>query len=226
MGREGIRRRRKARTPVYKEEKSSWRDKLHPFFIRMAEMNKNIFELSASSSQQDRDEAERLKRNPPQELFDEAERLHDEFERDGKFKYNAVGRMLGLGEVAPGSTISLDQFMLARFAFFKYGKTIPELLAERNAGSWKASQQLLGVQHDYEAWAFGKLNVDEQQFKLDVDHFLIVVGGLNLGIEALTPGELADCLDELCPCGKPHYPENVRKLRIRILKWLEQNKSA
>ena len=44
--------------------------------------------------------------------------------------------------------------------------------------------------------------------------------GLDLGIEALSAEELADCFDELCACGKRHTPDNLRKLRTRLLQFL------
>ena len=42
--------------------------------------------------------------------------------------------------------------------------------------------------------------------------------GLELGFRVLSPAELADCYDEMCNCGKSHDPENMNKLRARVIK--------
>ena len=40
--------------------------------------------------------------------------------------------------------------------------------------------------------------------------------GLSFGLEKLTPDELKQCLDEICPCGQWHSTEYLKKLRGRI----------
>jgi hypothetical protein len=49
-----------------------------------------------------------------------------------------------------------------------------------------------------------------------------MAAGLDFGLDILTANELADCFDALCTCGaKQHDPENLRKLRTRILQSLK-----
>jgi hypothetical protein len=64
------------------------------------------------------------------------------------------------------------------------------------------------------------------KFKTDLDHFDLMVFGTDLGLEPLSDEELAECFDELCPCGKEHYGENLRKLRTRIDKQFPQSKPS
>jgi hypothetical protein len=42
--------------------------------------------------------------------------------------------------------------------------------------------------------------------------------GIDLGLDNLTPFELSDCLNEICPCGQRHSPQYYKKRRT----WLKQ----
>jgi len=59
-------------------------------------------------------------------------------------------------------------------------------------------------------------------FKFDSHHIQIMLAGLKLGLRDLSPSELADCYDELCNCGKPHDPENINKLRTRVIAMMDR----
>ncbi len=54
------------------------------------------------------------------------------------------------------------------------------------------------------------------KLKFSLDHFQIITEGLDFGFDKLTADELADCLDEICPCDQKHSPEYLKKLRTRI----------
>ena len=101
--------------------------------------------------------------------------------------------------------------MLAWFAWNRYGKTFKQLLEEDRNG---VRQSSLGV--------FGGIETDPEniEFKRDREHQVLIQYGLSLGIESISAEELADCFDELCPCGKTHSPENLRKLRARVVEFL------
>jgi hypothetical protein len=58
-------------------------------------------------------------------------------------------------------------------------------------------------------------------FKGNSDHCEILELGLNLGLNALTAEELADCFEEVCPCGEPHDADALKKLRARVCKRLQ-----
>ena len=71
----------------------------------------------------------------------------------------------------------------------------------------------MAVHRDY--WKY-RNGANYENLKLKFSHFGIIWQGLNFGFDALTPDELADCLDEICPCGQKHSPEYFKKLRTRI----------
>ena len=52
----------------------------------------------------------------------------------------------------------------------------------------------------------------------DLEHFDLMIFGIDPGLETLSNEELASCFDELCPCEGPHFGENLRKFRDRINK--------
>jgi hypothetical protein len=107
-----------------------------------------------------------------------------------------------------------------KLVFLKYGITFRDLIwkidIENNS---QAHRQLMAVHRDF--WRYkskGKDFKDLKDLKLKFhwDHFEIITHGFDFGIEHLTLYELADCLDEICPCGKKHSPEYLKKLRKSI----------
>jgi len=189
----------------------------------MAEYQKTIDKLNESSSTADREEAQRLARGPlPAHLVKEALRLNRQLERSGGLRYQARIHMLGLEDLPAGSTISTGDYMFRAMCWYKYGKTIKELLEQSNAGSPKASTQLLNLMRDYDRWRFGKPHRRQSGSKFDLNHHSLMTSGLDWGMDRLTADELADCFDELCSCGKEHAAENLRKLRDRIIKALQR----
>jgi hypothetical protein len=200
-----------------------WRKKVHPYFVEMMEQYKQIEPLGRSRWKEDRDRAQQQwARSPHEELRKKAQEVGDEFRRSGKVLHDFAGKILDLDP----STVqepSDEQFMLCWLSWFKYGKTWRRLNSERNAGNWEASQQILAILGDYEKWTFGRLDPNDMRFKMDRPHFTLMASGLDFGLETFTANELADCFDALCTCGvEQHDPENLRKLRARILRSLEE----
>lgn len=179
-------------------QKPTWKSKLDPFFLRVAEFHRKI--------------AETHKINPREyrSLLKEARRRH-------KPSFKPGLRLLGLESLPEGSTISWGELMLRRICRYKYNTTPEELLRKRNAGDFKAARKFIQLCLDYENWAFGKWDARPESFKSKPDHHLLISLGLHFGIQNLTQSELADCFNEICPCGdKEHSEESLRKLRIKI----------
>jgi hypothetical protein len=191
---------------------------VHPFFIKIAEYQKKVSLLTRSGTSSDREEADRLTREIPAELMQEAEILHDEMKPAGKIRHRALLTILGAESYSPGTVISQGDYTFHWLCWFRFCKTAEQVVREYESGSLKAARQLHRVSMEYDEWRFGKLDPNELKFKTDVDHFDLMTSGLDLGLENLTPLELSSCFDELCPCGAPHVQENLSKLRFRILK--------
>ena len=202
-----------------------WRKKVHPYFVELMEQYKQIEPLGRSPWKEDRDKAQQWARGPHEELGRKAREVGDEFCKSGKVLHDFASKILDLDWEDPSAVKepSDEQFMRSWLSWFKYGKTWRQLQNERNAGNWEASQQRMAVLEDFERWKFGRLDPNDMRFKMDRPHFILMASGLDFGLDTLTANELADCFDALCTCGiEQHDPENLRKLRTRILRSLEE----
>jgi hypothetical protein len=201
----------------------NWKDKVHPFFLRSAEHNKKTLKLLASANTNERREVQRLVRNPPAELIEEAHRMHDAQNSAERDRANADLAIYGIDPSQRGTTVSEAQFMQGWFAWSKYRRTLEELVEGDAAGDEKSSKQLMSVMEDFQKWRYGKLDPNKMKFKTDSAHTLLMSFGLDLGIQSLSPGELADCFDEYCTsCMDGHDAENLTKLRNRLVQQRER----
>ncbi len=106
---------------------------------------------------------------------------------------------------------------LFRFlVFLKHGITFRQLIRQVDIEkSEDAHRKLMSVHRDY--WRiqtgekFGNLKL-----KFSWDHFDLITHGLDFGLNELDEHELADCLDEICPCRLRHSPAYLKKLRMAI----------
>ena len=211
---------KKTRRPrVRISELSNWRTKVDPLYIRIFEEYRKIVDLSRSPSPVDREEAERLKRNPPEDLLAAVRQAGEERRRSGVV--TPIASTI-LGPTDPSQALADASFMIHWLAWNKWGKTLEQLVAEDRRGVQKSSSQLLAVQQEFQNWRYGKQDAEDVKTKFDREHWTLIMWGLNMGVETLTQEELADFANDVCLCGcKQHSPENLRKLRTRILKFLE-----
>lgn len=100
--------------------------------------------------------------------------------------------------------------------FLKYGVTFRELICEiATKKDSAAHRKLMSVHRDY--WRFlSGVPLQDMKLRFGSDHFHVVTQGFDFGFDRLTPEELADCLDEICPCSQKHSPDYLKKLRARI----------
>jgi hypothetical protein len=148
--------------------------------------------------------------------------MHDAISPAERPQHDAYLSIYGITDAPEGGTMSEGQFTMGWLAFNKFGKSIVELVQGDAAGDEKSSRQLLSVQKAYQDWRYGKLDVNKMPFKFDSHHIQIMQAGLELGFRVLSPAELADCYEEMCTCGKSHDPENINKLRTRVIKIMDR----
>ena len=195
----------------------SWKAKLHPTFVKAAEYQKKVLLLMRSDSSADKEAASRLSVDLPPDLAREADALYNEMAASGKPRRQSSVLIYGLEGVPSGTTISEEHYTLHWLCWFKYNKTYKKLQQEYSGGDFRAAKQLHQLNLEFDKWRFGITDSNKLKFKTDLDHFDLIIAGLDLGLQNLTPSELAECFDTLCPCGSPHFPENLSKLRKRIL---------
>jgi len=102
-----------------------------------------------------------------------------------------------------------------QLVFLKYGITFRDLVAEIETNR-EAYEKLIAVHRDYYRMLSGQVPLDRLKLKFNSKHFSIILQGLDFGFKELTEFQLADCLDEICPCGKSHSAEYSKKLRAQI----------
>lgn len=195
---------------------------MHPFFVRMIEYHNRVLQLLASPNETERAEGKRLQAHPPPDLIEEACRLHDALPEDVRRRNEAHRLIYGITDPREGIVISHGQFVLGWLAWNRFGRPIVEIVEGDAAGDEASSRQLASITKDYQAWRYGKLDPNMMRFKFDEQHNMLLRVGLDLGLESLSEEELADCFDALCKCGKRHTPDNLRKLRTRLLKTVER----
>jgi hypothetical protein len=214
----GNKKTRRARVRI--PEPRNWRTKVDPLYVRIFELYRTIVDLSRSNSPADREEAERLKRNPPEDLLEAMRQAGEELRKTGGSVLPLASTILGSSDT--GLALADAGFMIHWLAWNKWGKTLEQLIDEDRRGVEKSSRQLLSVQQEFQRWRYGKQDAEDVQTKFDREHWTLIMWGLDMGVQKLTQEELADFANDVCLCGsKQHLPENLRKLRTRILKFLE-----
>src|SRR5437899_6026468 len=138
---------------------SDWRAKVHPLYLRILQQYRKIVDLSQSPSAEDRQEAERLKRNPPEKLLEDVRRLGEERRRSGGTVRPVAATILGSDDA--DMALSDPNFMQHWLAWTKCGQTLEHLVQEDRAANEKSSRQLQNVRADFQKWRYGKLNAEE-----------------------------------------------------------------
>jgi len=104
--------------------------------------------------------------------------------------------------------------------FFKRNRTPRWLASEKEKeGNLRAHKQLVRAEDEF--WCLLNGHGPVPPFKVDQPHTDLLELGLHLGLKVLTAEELADCFDEVCPCGEIHDADALKKQRGRVLKDLE-----
>jgi hypothetical protein len=102
-----------------------------------------------------------------------------------------------------------------QLVFMKHGITFRELICQMEIHKRPAAhRKLMAVHRDY--WKLITKGPADLKLTFKWDHFSLIIQGLDFGLDQLTPDELADCLDEICPCGLRHFPGYIKKVRTRI----------
>jgi hypothetical protein len=148
----------------------------------MAEFQKRVLLLTRSDSAAEREEAQRLTREMPEELVQEAEKAYRKLQSRGALRYQHIGTIFGARGRPPESSLSEEEYTFRYFCWFRYNRLPEELMAEYNLGSFKAAKQLHGLRLEFDKWRFGKLDPNKLKFKTDVDHFDLIAFGLDWGV--------------------------------------------
>lgn len=123
-------------------------------------------------------------RDFPPEQFVLARSLGDHIECSRGFDFRFF-KVLGFEDLSPGSEISFGEFLLRYLCWLKYSTPLPELIRQRDSGSWSASQKLLRVQSLYEKVVFDRVNLNDERALTLRAHMTMMRLGLHFGIDTL-----------------------------------------
>lgn len=114
-----------------------------------------------------------------------------------------------------------DAVGVAEWAHFQRHRTAMKVdLEKRQQKDWPAGRRILRTLSDLERLRCGQRI---QPFKGDLEHSSMFQTMWGLGLEKLSPEELADVFDWYCPCGsKEHDPEALKKQRNRFKRLLSE----
>jgi hypothetical protein len=102
--------------------------------------------------------------------------------------------------------------------FLEHGITFRELVTRAETDR-EAHDMLLRVHRDWYRMRWEGRSFEAMKLRFNLDHFGIIVDGIDYGLEKLDEAELAECLDDICPCGrKRHSVDYLKKRRLEILK--------
>lgn len=133
---------------------------------------------------------------------------------------DALGMILADGPSCwPPSDREMDQGFVEFLHWRRFDEPLWIDLRKENAGDMSALKRILRTTEDHERIRFRKGIKPAQG---DPEHALLFEVGLDLGLSALTAEELADCFEAICPCGKEHDADALKKQRFRKQKALQK----
>jgi len=198
-------------------ERNEWRKRVDPVFVQYWSATKKLIVVGPKNRAEKKrafDElsaASRLMPNAPPKVQNPiSARVWAEIHRplDGETWPHG-------GE--PGKAYAVNPEASSFFrdlVFLQLGISYRELItrAERESN---AHRVLLRIHRDYYrfCWECGFKGL---RLKFNLDHFRIIVQGLDYGLNSLNEIELASCFDEICPCAQVHSGEYLKKLRRRV----------
>ena len=202
----------------------SWKQKVHPLFIEIAGAYRGtVKELLA------------LGKQPPVEKVADIEaqfqqKTHAIRTRYAQAQYTPTMAdpldiiFVDAGPSSwPPSQSDMNQRFLELLYWKRFGEPLWIALQKAEGGDLKAFGRVYRVAEDFERLRFGKGPI--KTAKGDPDHGALLELGLDLGLSIMGPEELADCFDIVCPCGKVHDADALKKQRSRKQKAIQKAKN-
>lgn len=215
---------------------SSFRPRLEPWFIDLAQLLKEQAAARVDEPEP-KSKAGHISGENQSQLIKSPPAVLPAFPR-------TVGEMFGLltnwgdprlreavkatQQKAPNEALTIDsnQVLPNMISLLKYHATVPELQRGEMKGDKKAGRRMVETLDVYNRWMHDQLPRGGVRFKTNPHHNLLMLYGLGGGLDRLTSQELADFFDEFCPCGQTHTLEVLRRLRRKLIKVLERGHEA
>jgi len=194
-----------------KKRQASIEEKCHPAIFEMAQLWKGS-EIARKA----------MGPNPPHKLIagiqDRVEKrlteIHRKYSGPVQPEPNRFAAQVIFSDEALKS--ESDGIGIAESIHFQRHKTPAKRDAEKmRAKDWKASRRIQRTIADLEQLRCGQGPIEP--FKGNVEHWSMFELLWGMGLEKLTPEELAIFFDKYCPCdSETHAPDTLKKLRARF----------
>src|SRR6185437_5567377 len=109
--------------------------------------------------------------------------------------------------------LSDDYGKIEQLHWMRHGTSLKADVAKMQAEDFKASARIRRTWNDLEELRQGH---DIRPFKNNLEHANVFQILWGLGIEKLSPTELADFFDRYCPCGHDHDLKALKNQRKRF----------
>lgn len=187
-------------------------NKLHPAFIEIAGLRRALVEAMREKPSSKRIEAVR------RVLADAVRKRYELLQR---YPDLSPGPSWGHVKAAGYRYPSKEEKIAGAFAWFFFKRfRIPLAVAmeKERAGDLDAHKQIVRATDEFWQLQHGFRVLP---FKVHEIHSDLMELGFGLGLRKLSAEELADCFSQLCPCGKQHDADAMKKQRRRVHKQLQ-----
>jgi len=205
----------------------SWRDKLYPTFLEVADVNSNFEKRWAQLQKDCSQELNTAGSDVSSEAWNEImarfmkgkaeleswfeEKLADINNRHTPIPYNPVAYSYFTLDQPISDAEGLRQYL----HFHRHGESLQVSEVKDAQGNIEAWDKIARTERDFRVLAFGKGPV--KPFPEDTVHRQLLQSVICYERERLTAEELAECFDKHCACGKEnHEPDSLRKMRDRF----------
>jgi hypothetical protein len=210
-----------------------WRDKLHPVFFELAELNRQFEREWKQAEEKCKRELEALGSRASPDLRAEVisglqekgnkldawitEKLVDINRRYGSFPYNPLA--YSYLDLTAGQSSSDDDHFAAYLHWLRHRESLQITVANDSQGDLKAYGKLARTGEDLRRIAHKKGRI--KPFQGDLVHRQLLELILCYEIRPLTAEERAQCVDDYCACGKTHDADALKRQAARLKKELQ-----
>jgi len=212
-------------------KKRNWRDKLHPTFFELAEVNRK-FEVKWKQIQLEcKRELETLGPRAPAELREKvvsrlqkkSTELMTEVEKQlveinrryPQLSYNPLA--YSHADFSPGQS-AVDEFV-SYLHWMRHRESLQTTSANDARGDITAWRKLARTGEDFRRIAYKKGSI--KSFQGDTVHRQLLELILCFEVEPLTAEERAECVDHYCACGETHDADALKKQYARLRRELQ-----
>jgi hypothetical protein len=191
---------------MVRQPAQSWREKIHPAFIEIAQLRRALVEAQKQPVSKRADAVDQVLRQTAEKRDQLLEHYPDLSPRP------SWSHVAGSGYQHSSAGEKVNHVF--EYHFFKRFRVPLRLALQReNMGDLNAHNQIVRARDEFWKLAHG---YRVPRYKVSEIHSDLIELGLNLGLNRLTFEELAECFDDMCPCGREHAADALKRQFKRV----------